>query len=65
MRGPDTNLTREEAIAINEAKFWKMWSSEKIVRLQLFEKLMFVPFTVFHTALEAVLGEPIFEVEIA
>lgn len=65
MQGQDANLTREEAIAIGEAKNWKMWSPEKIVRLQLFETRIFVPFPAFHKALEAVLGMPILDVEIA
>lgn len=57
-------LTEEQAIALHDSGEWKDWTHEEIVRLQLFQKLLCVPFSRFHEALEAVLGRPVFTHEL-
>lgn len=52
-------MTPEKAIALSATKFWERCSAEKIVKFQLFQKLLCMPFPVFHDALEKVLGRSI------
>lgn len=53
-------LTSQEAIAFAESKVWHDWNHEQIVRLQLFQDKLCVPFNQFHEAIEAVLGRPVY-----
>jgi len=52
-------LTREQAISIGESGIWKSWTDEQIVRLQLFQENIAIPFPQYHAALSRVLGRPI------
>jgi hypothetical protein len=52
-------LTKEQAIAFHDSGEWKTWNHEQIVRLQLFQKKLCVPFGRFHEAMEAVLGRSV------
>lgn len=60
-----TQLTQEQAIALAESKEWEYWDAEKKVRTQLFQKRLFLPFDVFHAAINEVLGRPVFTHEFA
>lgn len=53
-------FTTEQAIAFADSKIWESWSHEQIVRLQLFQEKLCVPFDRFHEAIESVLGRPVF-----
>jgi len=53
-------LTSQEAIAFAESRVWLDWTHEQIVRLQLFQDKLCVPFNRFHEAIEAVLGRPVY-----
>ena len=58
-------LTEEQAIAIHESKMWEKWSNEEIVRFQLFQERLCVPFGRFHEAVEKVLDRPVWTHEFA
>ena len=58
-------LTKEQAIAIHDSGVWREWNHEQIVRFQLFQKRLAVPFGRFHEAMEAVLGRSVFTHEFA
>ena len=58
-------LTKDEAIALYNSKFWEPMSLEERFRFQLFESLLCMPFDVFHEAAEAVLGRPVYTHEFA
>jgi len=57
-------LTREQAIAISQSGEWKDWTDEEIVRFQLFQDRLAIPFSRFHEALENVLGRPVYTHEL-
>lgn len=44
---------------------WKNWTDDEIVRFQLFQDRLAVPFTEFHRAITAVLGRPVYTHEFA
>jgi len=58
-------LTEEEAIKCAESGIWKNWSDDEIVRFQLFQRRLCMPFSVFHRAVEKVLGRPVWTHEFA
>jgi hypothetical protein len=58
-------MTEEDARAAFRSEFWKSWSKREIATLQLWEDRLCVPFPVFHEALEAALGRPVFIYELA
>lgn len=58
-------LTQQQAIALAESGEWKSWTSEQIVRFQLFQDRLGVGFTRFHKAIEEVLGRSVFTHEFA
>ena len=53
-------LTKEEAIMFFESTIWKSWNYEEIVKFQLFQKLLCIPFDKFHEAIEKVLNRPVY-----
>jgi len=53
-------MTRKEAIALHESKFWENMSYEERAKFQLFEPKLCMPFDVFHEAIEKTLGRPVF-----
>jgi hypothetical protein len=53
-------FTKEQAISFHDSGVWKNWTNEQIVRLQLFQKKLCIPFDRFHEAIEKVLGRPVF-----
>jgi hypothetical protein len=61
MKNEETKqLTREQAIAIAESKVWENWNDEQVVRFQLFQKYLCMPFDRFHQAIEKVLNRPVY-----
>lgn len=58
-------LTEQEAIAFFNSDEWKAWDHEQIVKLQLFQDRLCIPFDRFHEAVEAVLGRPVWTHEFA
>jgi len=58
-------LTKEQAIALGETKFWEKLSKREIASFQLYQDLCCMPFGVFHEAMEHVLGRPVFTHEFA
>lgn len=57
-------FTREQAIAIAESGEWKDWTDEEIVRLQLFQDRLCVPFQIYHAALGKVFDRPVYTHEL-
>lgn len=53
-------LTKEQAILFGESQIWADWSHEEIVKFQLFQDKMCMPFSRFHEAIEKVLDRPVF-----
>ncbi len=53
-------ITVEQAKQLYKSNFWESMSDQKIVTFQLFEKLLCMPFDVFHKAIEKVLKRPIY-----
>lgn len=60
-----TQLTSEQAIALYESKEWENWDDEQIVRFQLFQDCLAIPFRRFHEAMTKVLGRSIWTHEFA
>ena len=52
-------LTREQAIRFAQSGAWRDWSSEQIVKFQLFQNRLCMDFSAFHSALEDELGRPV------
>ncbi len=53
-------ITREEAIKINESKLYEGWTDEEKVRFQLFQDRLAMPFGIFAEAVNNVLGRPVY-----
>ena len=58
-------MTKEEAIALGETKFWEKMTHREIAVFQMNEPLLCMPFSVFHEAIEKTLGRPVFTHEFA
>lgn len=58
-------LTKEEAIKLHDSKSWETWTPEQVVRFQLFQKKLCIPFDKFHEAIEKVLNRPVWTHEFA
>lgn len=58
-------LTREQAIEIANSKAWESWSFDEIVKFQLFQECLCMPFDKFQEAVEAVFNRPVFTHEFA
>lgn len=53
-------LTRAQAVALYESKFWEPMGYLERATFQLLEDRLCMPFGVFHEAIEKVLGRPVF-----
>ena len=53
-------LSQEEAIKLAKSEEWKTWTKEKIAWFQIHQDRLCIPFSVFHEAVEHVLGRPVF-----
>lgn len=55
-----SNLTQEQAIKLAESNWWETKTDYELVRFQLFESRLCMPFSRFHEAIEKVLDRSIF-----
>ena len=53
-------MKTEEAIAFAQTEWWVGKSAAEIVKFQVNEPLLCMPFGLFHAAVEEVVGEPVF-----
>lgn len=58
-------MNKEEAIKMSESKWWEGKTNEEIAEFQINEPLLCCPFEVFHEAVEAWLGRPVWTHEFA
>lgn len=58
-------LTEQQAIAFGESGVWKGWTDDQIVRFQLFQTRLCIPWNRFHEAITKVLGRPVYTHEFA
>lgn len=58
-------LTNEQIMQIIENDIWEYWTDEEIVKIQLFQKSLCVPFGKFHQAVENVFNRPVWIHEFA
>jgi len=52
-------MTKENAIALAESKFWEGMTHRQIAEFQMCEEKLCMPFSVFHEAIEKTLGRPV------
>jgi len=52
-------ITKEKAIKLAESGFWERMTAYQIANFQLNTKLLCMPFSVFHKAVEEALGRPV------
>lgn len=57
-------MTEAEAIALADSKFWEGMTMRERAVFQMFERRLCMPFPVFHEALEAALGRPVWTHEL-
>jgi hypothetical protein len=55
-----SKITKEQAIILEESKFWEGMSAIEIAKFQMEAQLMCIPFEIFFAALKVALGRPIF-----
>jgi len=60
-----TPITKEQAIALYESKFWESMADEDRAMFQLWEQFLCMPFGVFQEAVEKTLGRPVWTHEFA
>ena len=53
-------MTQDEAVKLAESGFWETMSYRDRAVFQMFEKLLCMPFSVFHEAIEKALDRPVF-----
>ena len=58
-------LTKKQAIAFYESGQWKDLDDEEIIKLQLFQRKLCIPFSIFHQACGRVFDRPIWSHEFA
>lgn len=61
----ENQLTETQAIEMAKSNVWKEWTSEQVVRFQLFQKRLCMDFSHFHKCISEVLGRPVFTHEFA
>ncbi len=59
------HFTSKEALAFCESKEWENWTDEQLVRLQLFQDKLCIPFKRYHEAISNVLNRSIYTHEFA
>ena len=62
---PEPQFTEEEAVAFAEGKRWEPLTLRERAELQLYQRRVCMPLSVFHEALEATLDRPVQTLEIA
>ena len=58
-------ITKDQAIQIYDSGIWKDWTDEEIVKFQLFQDCLAIPFSRFHEATEKVLDRSVWTHEFA
>lgn len=58
-------LTQEQAIRLYQSGEWKDWTDDEVVKVQLFQDRLCIPFDHFHQAIEKVLDRPVWTHEFA
>lgn len=58
-------MTREEALALIDTKWWESRNSREIALFQFNEPRLCMPFALFHAAVEKTLGRPVWTHEFA
>ena len=58
-------MTKEQAVALSETRFWEEMTIEQRAAFQLFEDRLCMPFDVFHEAVEQALKRPVWTHEFA
>ena len=58
-------MTEKEALAKFDTKWWESATDDEIVKFQLFEPLLCMPFGRFHEAVEKRLSRPVYTHEFA
>ena len=53
-------VTKEEAVALADSKFWESMTLKERATFQMFEERLCMPFDIFHEAVEKTLGRPVF-----
>jgi hypothetical protein len=53
-------LTRDEAIALHDSGEWKSWDKRALGAFVLFQDKLCVPMTVYHEAVEVLLGRGVY-----
>lgn len=53
-------MTKEQAIALSESKFYENMSMREIAEFQIMEDRLCMPFDIFHEAIEKTLGRPVY-----
>ena len=53
-------LSKEQAETIRKSRVWEKWSDIQLLRFQLFQKNLCMPFGKYHTTLERYLGRPVY-----
>lgn len=57
-------MTKEQAIKLNDSKWYEGKSDYDICKFQLFESKLCMPFSIFHEALENCLKRPVYTHEL-
>ena len=64
--GEDSHaMTRAEAIALHESRFWEGMTARERAEFQLHEDRLCMPFDIFHQSVEEALGRPVWTHEFA
>lgn len=58
-------LTQKQALAMAESKVYENWTHEEIVKFQLFQNRLCIPFDRFHEAITKVLNRDVYTHEFA
>lgn len=53
-------LTKEQAIALYQGDEWRDWTDEEVVKVQLYQEKVCLPFGRFHEAIEHILGRGVY-----
>jgi hypothetical protein len=53
-------LTKDEAIAMAESKWWEKANHASIAAFQIMQDKLCCPFSIFHEAVEKALGRPVY-----
>ena len=59
-----SEITKEQAIALLNSGFWEPMSFRERAMFQMFQKLLCMPFSVFHEAVEKTLDRPAVQMRI-